>query len=358
MASGLAVRAPLVLAGLVGVNGQFGGGGGYNPPAPICPAFQCEAGEVAVGKPENHLWSYGCKDSGMNVLNAGSFDPNNPLGGMSQGPSVDKCCIERDICRQTCGMPSKTCHDNFQKCSTKICKGNQNCQLQAMVSEMMSEPVDDEPASDPKKYDPDTAKCKGYNRGQKEACMCVPKADAKGAIEGKLTSFYSAYNPEKVDSSGGIKDLDDVWKKWKGKEADMFLALGNKYKKQAVQMRQKPKRDNPYAKDSFAKDKKSDASASEAAPDKSRDAADAEQDVAEDDDAAAFTRKRAALERQKQDAKKNEDYDAAGEAKEEIAELTRQEVERLAALKDAAVAEERYMDAKRLKQQLKKLEEL
>lgn len=355
--SGLRVRAPVALLGLPFVNGQFGGGG-YTPPAPICPAFACDAGEVAVGKPENHLWSYGCKDGGgMNIMNAGSFDPKNPYGNMKQqGAPVDKCCIDRDICKQTCGMTSKQCHDNFQKCSTKVCKGDQNCQLQAMVAEMMSEPIDDTDAEPAKKYDPEESKCKGYNRGQKEACMCVPKSDAKGAVETKLKSFYSQYKPDKLDSSGNIKDLDDVWKKWTNKEADMFLALGTKYKKQAVEIRQKPKRPDS----SFGGDKKYDEPAFDKAPEKkSRSGAAATEEPTDEDDASAdFNRQRAALKKRKEDAKKEEDYDAAGEAKDELAKLTREEIERVAALKDAAVAEERYMDAKKLKSRLQKLEEL
>ena len=30
--------------------------------------------------------------------------------------------------------------------------------------------------------------------------------------------------------TGEIKDVEEVWKKWKGKEASMFLALASKYK--------------------------------------------------------------------------------------------------------------------------------
>merc|ERR1719171_2546279 len=109
----------------------------------------------------------------MNVFNAASFDPSNPFAGMKQ-TNVDKCCVERDICKQTCGMTSKACHDAFQKCSQKVCKGNQNCQLQAMMSEIMSEPYDPDEYKDvDKKYDPEETKCKGYKRGQADACQCV-----------------------------------------------------------------------------------------------------------------------------------------------------------------------------------------
>lgn len=36
-----------------------------------------------------------------------------------------------------------------------------------------------------------------------------------------------------IRSPGEIKDVEEVWKKWKGKEASMFLALATKYKDKA-----------------------------------------------------------------------------------------------------------------------------
>merc|ERR1719356_231626 len=164
------------------VSGQFGGAG-YTPPAPICPAFKCGAGEKPVGKVDHQIWSYGCKESGMNFLNTASFDPNNPLGGMyNKYSNLDKCCVERDICKQTCGMTSQACHDSFQKCQKKVCKGDQNCDLQAMMSDIMSEPYDAEEEKKPdEKYDPDKVKCKGYNKGQEASCRCVAKGSWQSA---------------------------------------------------------------------------------------------------------------------------------------------------------------------------------
>jgi len=228
------------------VTGQFGGDG-YTPPAPICQAFKCEKGEKAVGKVDApKLWSYGCKDSGMNVFNMASFDASDPLGGMNKNSGnsgLDKCCVERDICKQTCGMTSKGCHDGFQKCQKKVCKGDKNCDLQAMMSDIMSEPYDEEDKDKDKdkKYDPEEQKCKGYKKGQAAACTCVPKDEFQSAAESKLKSFFSKFNPEKLNDDGEIKDVDDVWKKWKGKEPDMFMALATKYKAKAVQIKTKPK---------------------------------------------------------------------------------------------------------------------
>merc|ERR1719162_1363642 len=74
----------------------------------------------------------------------GSLDPNNPMGGMNKGKSVDKCCVDRSICTQTCGATSRQCHDEYWACTKKICKGDQNCDMAAMMGSYSSEPADDE----------------------------------------------------------------------------------------------------------------------------------------------------------------------------------------------------------------------
>eukprot|EP00443_Scrippsiella_acuminata_P078460 CAMPEP_0115428368 /NCGR_PEP_ID=MMETSP0271-20121206/29942_1 /TAXON_ID=71861 /ORGANISM="Scrippsiella trochoidea, Strain CCMP3099" /LENGTH=404 /DNA_ID=CAMNT_0002853461 /DNA_START=64 /DNA_END=1276 /DNA_ORIENTATION=- len=353
----LGLLAALLCPGLV--ESQFGGAG-YTPPAPICPAFKCADGEMAVGNPDHQIWSYGCKDSGMNILNAASFDPNNPYANMGQ-KSVDKCCVERDICKQTCGMTSKACHDNFQKCSQKICKGDQNCQLQAMMSDIMSEPYDDEDKD--KKYDPERAKCKGYNRGQQESCRCVPKKDFKSAVESNLKGFYSKFNSEKLDKKGDIKDKDEVWKKWKGKEPDMFMALAAKYKSKAVEIRQKPKpppykppADTDFEDTAGTAPGEDESMAAEEATAADSETAPTSQDV--DPEEAAFDQKLAAIQAKKQKAKEEEDYDAAADAKEEAADLIKEEIARLNSKKAKAIEEEDYLEAKRIKMRIQKHSEL
>eukprot|EP00438_Fugacium_kawagutii_P013190 Skav232490 [mRNA] locus=scaffold2544:38075:38632:+ [translate_table: standard] len=143
------------------VAAQFGG---YTPPAPVCKAFQCPSGQQPVGREDVEIVSYGCKEAGLNVLSMKDFDPSNPYAGMNQlGKNLNKCCIERDICKQTCGMTSKECHDSYQKCQQKVCKGDQNCQLQAMVADFSGDPYDEDPLREMKdtqdkkdadKYDP------------------------------------------------------------------------------------------------------------------------------------------------------------------------------------------------------------
>ena len=44
-----------------------------------------------------------------------------------------------------------------RKCQQKVCKGDQNCQVQAMVADFTGDPYDEEkyaPSSDKDKYDP------------------------------------------------------------------------------------------------------------------------------------------------------------------------------------------------------------
>merc|ERR1719188_2439519 len=116
------------------------------------------------------------------------------------------------------------------------------------MADIVSEPYDDplEDKTDPKKkFDPEAQKCKAYNRGQSEACTCVAKDGYKSAIETKLKSFYGKFNPEKLGKDGEIKDVEEVWKKWKGKEPDMFMALASKYKTKAVDIRANPKAKTP-----------------------------------------------------------------------------------------------------------------
>merc|ERR1719223_1012827 len=311
-------------------HGQYGGGPaggflGYSPPAPICPSFTCSAGEKPAPKPDLQIISYGCKDSGMNVFSAGSFDPNDPMGGLMNnkgGKNLNKCCVERDICKQTCGMTSKECHDVFQKCSTKICKGDQNCQLQAMISDVSGDPFDEEGVGGvgggkDKKYDPEESNCRGYKNAQQSSCQCVPKAEVKDTNEAKLKAFYAKHNPEKLDDMGDIKDVDEVWKKWKGKEPAMFMALATKYKEKAVTMKEKPKWKPPPKSD----EEDADSGEVEAAPLDEPEPSDAEAD--------AFDAKLKDLEQKKAKAKEDEDYDMAAELKTEAADLKAKELERL-----------------------------
>merc|ERR1711920_32036 len=195
----------------------------------------------------------------------------------------------------------------------------------------------------------------GYNRGQNASCQCVPKDDFKTATETTLKSFYGKYNKEKLNKKGEIKDVEEVWKKWKGKEPDMFLALASKYKDKAVEIREKPK--PPPYKPPSEYDVDGDAETANEAGSKA-DAAAPEPAAPEDPEEIAFKEKRIALMTKKREAKEAEDYDTAGEAKEELEELVKAEEARLTAKKKQAIADEDFIEAKKIKQRLAKLSEL
>lgn len=240
-------RFVLVVLAPVLCSAYIGGGGydDYTPPAPVCKKFTCPKGEKPVGNANHKLWSYGC-DSGVNFITMNDLSGMNDLGGKKKPSKVNKCCIERDICKQTCGTTSQECHNNFQACSKKVCKGDQNCKMAAMMGDIGGADDDPEEKKDPPEeynYEKDKQKrdCRGYEKMQKSACACVPKDDWQISTEANLKTFYSKYNPEKLDENGDIKDVEEVWKKWKDKEPAMFQALATKYKDKAVTIKEKPK---------------------------------------------------------------------------------------------------------------------
>jgi len=334
------------------VAGQFGSGGfgGYTPPAPNCPAFTCPAGQMPVGKEEVQIVSYGCKDAGLNVLSMKDFDPSNPYSSMNQmGKNLNKCCLERDICKQTCGMTSKECHDMYQKCQQKVCKGDQNCQLQAMVADFSGDPYDKYTERADKKFDekldPMESKCRGYSKAQAAVCQCVPKEEARSANERKLKAFYKKFNPEKLNDDGEIKDVDEVWKKWKGKEASMFTALATKYKEKAVKLEEKPT-PPPYKPPEASRE------TSSSSPSSSSE----EPEVEADAESQAFEEKLKDLLDKKEAAKTEEDFDKAEQLKDKVEELKSAERSRLKAKKDEALKQENYLEAKALKARIAKLE--
>lgn len=324
---------------------------GYDsPPPPKCPVFKCPSGEVAVGKPDYAMWTYGCEDSGMSMFGANGFDPSNPMAGLQKPKNVDKCCVERDLCRQTCGMPSIACHEKFEKCKKATCKGDQNCDLQAMLASVMSDPADED--EDPaRKYDPDLVHCRAYNRYQKESCTCVKKKEYKPAVERKLKAFYGKFNPEKLDASGEIKDKAEVWKKWGGREPEMFMALGLKYKKKSIQKRSKPK-PKPY--EPKTKTVSPDIEDEEAP--QSPDLDEVDRTPVEDSAGSRFENEKSALETKKNKLADDEDYDAAESVKVQIEELTKSEIKRLNEDKAKAIQDEDYAGAKKIKQRIEKLE--
>lgn len=323
----------------------------YTPPTPKCKPFTCPAGKKPVRKKGHKPWSYGCKDAGGNIFSVGkNFDPNDPLGSLNNNKrNFDKCCIEHDACQQTCGMTSADCHNGFQKCATKICKGDENCMFQAQIGQMMSGPGFDEiDKSSDKDRDPT---CRAYDSWQGGGCECEDKEKWEDTNDKRLKTFYKLYNPEKLDDKGDIKDLVEVKKKWKGKEPQMFLALTMKYKDKAIERREKPK-PPPYS----PPPPKDDADGASGGSEDSY----ADEGTAEDEGSveagSATETKIANLKIEKAQAVENEDFEKAQQIKETIESLTKEEVDRLKKEKDAAVAEEDFLKAKQLKARIEKLE--
>lgn len=321
----LAVLLPSAVA-------QFDGSGfgGYTPPTPRCPAFTCPKGQKPLFKEGFKVWAYGCPDSGTNFIDSSSlrdFDINNPLKGLAKR-NTSKCCVEKEICHRTCGMTSQLCFDSYQSCIKKVCKADQNCLFSAQISDMtLGSPADDDDdkAEDGKdQFDPAKAACKAYGRDQKRACGCVDAEDWRPGVEARLRDFYAAYNPEKLDETGQIKeqDLEAIWKQWEGKEPQLFLELTKKYKDSAVEIRQKPKPKPPAPKEEAAK---------------IEDPLQKEQQQLKDKLQGASGKKREKLEA-------------------EILELTKKRVAKLRKEKDDAVAVEDFVKAKELKHQIKLLD--
>jgi len=214
-------------------------------PPEKCPAFECKAGQRPVGK-YGIITARGCPDGGgISMFNAGSFDPNDPMGSMkkqnSQSDKVHKCCVERDICRSTCGMDAEKCHADFQKCSNKVCKGDKNCKMMSSLSDILGSAN-----LGAEKLEDESPGCSSFRMAQQNACKCVKEDEWQPAVDKHVTKFFKKYNKEKLNSEGTLKDPDSVWDKWRGKEPDMFYALYSKYKDKAVTVPPKPKRDDPF----------------------------------------------------------------------------------------------------------------
>jgi len=153
-----------------------------------------------------------------------------------------------------------------------------------------------------------------------------------------------------LSENGDIKDLEDVWKKWKGKEPDMFLALASKYKDKAVEIREKPK-PKPYK-------PPADSEAADPAADPAEEATPSEEAPAPptDPEGDAYLEKRRQLNEKKRKASQDEDYDLALSINEELKEAKDKEMARLKAVKNKAIEEEDFITAKAVKARIAKLE--
>mmetsp|Transcript_30248 Transcript_30248/g.96649 ORF Transcript_30248/g.96649 Transcript_30248/m.96649 type:complete len:245 (+) Transcript_30248:79-813(+) len=225
----LAAWALAVTAQVGGLDG-LGEGVSWTPPPADCTPFTCPAGQKPVAREGAKVWAYGCKDTA-------AFNPNDPSRSLKSQKSVDKCCVEKEICLRTCRMPLAECHDLFQRCSQRICEADQRCWMMAQVADFSIAPVDDEQSA---ASAVEGRKCSAYIQAQKEVCECVPEDEWQDEMEARLKSFYQKYNPEKLDKGGEVKDKK-IWESWEGKEPKLFFELTKKYKRKAVEIRVKPK---------------------------------------------------------------------------------------------------------------------
>merc|ERR1712039_200769 len=72
-----------------------------------------------------------------------------------------------------------------------------------------------------------------------ELCDCVSFKDAREGANARLTTFYASYSPDRLDDQGNIKGAEDVWKKWQGREPELFYELTRKYIDKALGMRER-----------------------------------------------------------------------------------------------------------------------
>jgi len=294
----------------------------------------------------------------MNIMNMGmDFNAADPMGSMNKGKqNFDKCCLEHDACQQTCGMSSGECHNVFNKCAQKKCKGNENCMFQAQIGQMMSGPsfADDGAKHDEKEG---SYACRAYDTWQKDSCECEDDDKWEGSNDKRLKTFYKLYNPDKLDAEGEIKDLGEVKKKWKGKESEMFLALTTKYKDKTIERKIKPK-PPPYTPPVKKDGEEDSSSGSSDSGSGSSDFEDITEEVHKDpeDQESRGEKKIARLKTEKLEAVEKEEFDKAGDIKEQLAKLIPLELDRLKKAKEKAVEDEEFLKAKSLKARIEKLE--
>jgi len=183
---------------------------------PVCEtAVTCPEGEKLAQSRGVKPWIYGCEY--VRFL-------DKPEGA---NKALRKCCREREICLRTCGMSSKMCFESFMECQQKACGMSEDNEAEKNPEsnhcfDMAMNVTQDIGAN----HD---AKCTVYRTFQEEVCTCVPEDKFTEHIEGWMIDFYNEHQPDRVED-GALKNSEMMWKKWGGKEPEMFIALLKKYK--------------------------------------------------------------------------------------------------------------------------------
>eukprot|EP00435_Cladocopium_sp_Y103_P040563 s467_g11.t1 len=171
--------------------------------APVCPKDKRPVRKLNGPK----IWAFGC---------------DVPEGNRT----LHRCCVDKEICMRTCGMPWKKCGRLFEKCAEKVCDMDEDCIAVAEEADVIITGGTSH-----------FAVCKAYRDAQQQLCDCLgPEAAQLAAVETRLTEFYAAYVPQRL-VDGKVKDIEEVWKKWQSREAELFYELARKYRAEAVEMR-------------------------------------------------------------------------------------------------------------------------
>jgi len=131
---------------------------------------------------------------------------------------------------RTCGMALRKCNTFFEKCAIKSCGDDWDCLAAAEAADMIISGGDSH-----------MTVCKAYRDTQHHLCDCLPWKSAKDGATDRLTSFYAEVRPDRLDETGKVKNVEEVWKKWQGREAELFFELARKYSADAVEIRSWPK---------------------------------------------------------------------------------------------------------------------
>lgn len=130
---------------------------------------------------------------------------------------------------RTCGMPWSKCSTMYENCVASICDLDADCHHMSVAVDALIQGGDTH-----------FGVCKAYRDTLLELCDCVPSKSAKDSADSRLTSFYVSFSPDRLDEHGKIKNLEAVWKKWQGREAELYFELTRKYNTSALEIRQWP----------------------------------------------------------------------------------------------------------------------
>eukprot|EP00434_Breviolum_minutum_P011819 symbB.v1.2.010429.t2/scaffold655.1/size176010/16 len=184
--------------------------------APVCPKDRRPVRKLDGPK----IWAFGC---------------DVPEGN----GTLHRCCVEKEICMRTCGMPWKKCGRQFEKCSEKACDMDEDCIAVAEGADLLitggtshftvpwrSFLAQGSQTSTPSMLRRGWWMGKSRTLRRSEELHLVFEANPFHATIHCLVSLRNT-----------TMSLQEVWKKWHNREAELFYELARKYKTEAVEMR-------------------------------------------------------------------------------------------------------------------------